>query len=122
MVLSSKVKDQEMIVLDELKIEKPKTKEIIEVIQTPAFAFFSDKSIKDKAMASKAKAKNQKSVLVALSEKNKDIVRAAKNIPKVKTIQVKDLNVLDLLNYKYLMMPKKGIDVIKETFSSVIPA
>ena len=40
MVLSSKVKDKEMIILDELKIEKPKTKEIMKIIQVPAFAFF----------------------------------------------------------------------------------
>ena len=111
MVLSSKVKDKEMIILDELKISQPKTKEVVEIIQNPAFASFSDKS-----MAGKAKAKNQKSVLVALSKKDVDITRAAKNIQKVKTVQAKDLNVLDLLNYKYLMMPKKGIEVIKETF------
>jgi large subunit ribosomal protein L4 len=117
MVLSSKVQDKEMIILDELKIEKPKTKEVVKIIQTPVFAFFSDKSTKDKA-----KVESQKSILIALSKKDVDITRAAKNIQKVKIVQAKDLNVLDLLNYKYLMMPKKGIDVIKETFSSVIPA
>jgi large subunit ribosomal protein L4 len=99
MVLSSKVKDKEMIILDELKIEKPKTKEIelIVNIQQP-------------------KVKRQGSVLVALAKKDVNITRAARNIQKVKTIQAKDLNVLDLLNYKYLMMPKEGVDVIKKTF------
>ncbi len=54
--------------------------------------------------------------MVALAEKDVNIIRAAKNIQKVKIVQARDLNVLDLLNYKYLMMPKEGIDVIKTTF------
>ena len=119
MVFSSKVKDKEMIILDELKIEKPKTKEIVEIIKNPTFISFFNKSVKNKeAMADKAKVKTKKneSILIALSKKDVDIVRAAKNIQKVKTVQAKDLNVLDLLNYKYLMMPKEGIEVIKETF------
>ena len=118
MVLSSKVKDKEMIILDELKISQPKTKEMVKIIQTSAFAFFSDKSMTDKSKVEsrKSKVKNQSSVLVALSKKDVDITRAVKNIQKVKTVQAKDLNVLDLLNYKYLMMPKKGIETIKTTF------
>ncbi len=108
MVLSSKVEDKEMIVLDGLKIEKPKTKEMIKIIQ----------DTRDKIQDTKTNLKKRKeeSVLVALSKKDVDITRAAKNIQKVKIVQAKDLNVLDLLNYKYLIMPKEGIDVIKETF------
>jgi large subunit ribosomal protein L4 len=118
MVLSSKVGDKEMIILDELKIEKPKTKEVVKIIQTPVFAFFSDKSTTDKSKVEsrKSKVKNQSSILVALSKKDVDITRAAKNIQKVKIVQAKDLNVLDLLNYKYLMMPREGIETIKTTF------
>ena len=108
MVLSSKVQDKEMIVLDELKISQPKTKEIMKIIQDTRYKIQDTKT--------NLKKRKKESILIALSKKAVDITRAAKNIQKVKTIQAKDLNVLDLLNYKYLMMPKEGIDVIKETF------
>jgi large subunit ribosomal protein L4 len=108
MVLSSKVKDKEMIILDKLKIEKPKTKEMVMIVQDTRYKIQDTKT--------DLKKRKKESILVALSKKDVDITRAAKNIQKVKTVQAKDLNVLDLLNYKYLMMPKEGIDVIKETF------
>jgi len=120
MVLSSKNKNREMVVLDDLKIEKPKTKEMIKIIQALTSAFFSDKSTADeskKTKNQKPKAKSQRSVLIALSKKDVDITRAARNIQKLKTIQAKDLNVLDLLNYKYLIMTEEGIETIKMTFA-----
>jgi len=54
--------------------------------------------------------------LIALAQKDENIIKAARNIPKTETIQAKDLNVLDLLSSKYLVMPKEVIKVIKETF------
>ncbi len=40
-----------------------------------------------------------------------------RSIPSIKVQQVKDLNCLDLLSFKYLIMPKDAIKVIKETFA-----
>ena len=59
----------------------------------------------------------KESCLVALPKMEKDIIRAARNIPKIETIQAKDLNILDLLSFKYLLLPKETIKVIKETFN-----
>ena len=56
------------------------------------------------------------SVLLALPKNDKKIILAARNIPKLKTIQAKDLNALDLLSFKYLLMPKEVIKVVKEHF------
>ena len=95
MVLSAKAKDKEIFVLDELKLEQAKTKLMNEILK---------KFIK------------QSSGLLALPKMDEKIIRAARNIVKVDTIQAKDINVLDLLNYKYLIMPKEAIKVIKETF------
>lgn len=96
MVLSSKVKDDSLILLDELKIEEAKTKLILEILK-------------------KLPLKN-KSSLIALSEMDKNLILAIRNIPKIKTIQVRDLNALDLLSFKYLIMSKESIKVLKETF------
>jgi large subunit ribosomal protein L4 len=95
MVLSSKVKDDCLFVLDNLNIEKPKTKIMAEVLDK----FFE-----------------KKSGLVVLPNMEKNAILASRNIPKAKAIQAKDLNALDLLNHKYLLMPKESIKVMQETF------
>ena len=56
------------------------------------------------------------STLVVLSEKDDKIIKATNNIKKIDIIQAKDLNALDLLSYKYLVMPKEAIKIIQETF------
>ena len=107
MVLSQKAKDKELIVLDELKLEKAKTKEMANIV----------KSLKLKVQSSKPKKKKQESVLIALPRMDENIIRATRNISKIATIPSKDLNCLDILSYKYLMLPKEAIAVIKTTFS-----
>jgi len=96
MVLSAKVKNNLLILLDKLKIEKVKTKLMTEIL---------------KKLPSKVE-----SSLIALPELDKNIILAARNLPHIETIQVKDLNCLDLLSFKYLIMPKDSIKVLKETF------
>lgn len=96
MVLSAKAKENLLLVLDNLKIEKPKTKLMVEIL--------------NKLFLKKG------SGLVVLPRMDKNIIKAVNNIPRVSTVQAKDLNVLDLLCYKYIMMPKEAIKAIKETF------
>lgn len=96
MTLSDKVKNNLLILLDKLKLEQPKTKFMSEIL---------------KKLPSK-----RKSSLIALPEMDKNLILAARNLPEVETIQVKDLNCLDLLSFKYLIMPKESVKVIKETF------
>jgi large subunit ribosomal protein L4 len=97
--LSAKVKDKEIIVLDKLAIEKPKTKLMAEIL----------KNLREK-IAGKG------SILIALPKKDKNIKKATDNIPKVEAIEARNLNVLDLLSFKYLLLPKESIKVIEETF------
>ena len=101
MVISAKAKNNFLILLDELKIEKPKTKLMDEII---------------KNLKLKIKNFGDGSVLIALPEMDKNLILATRNLANVETIQAKDLNALDLLSFKYLLMPKETIKVIKETF------
>jgi len=96
MVLSGKAKSNLLVILDSLKIEKPKTKSMAEIMkQLPC---------------------DKKSTLLVLPAMDKNIITAARNLPNTETIQARDLNVLDLLQFKYLVMPQGAINVIKETF------
>lgn len=96
MALSAKAKNNLLVVLDKLTVEKPKTKLMREVLEK---------------IPSKGK-----SALIALPEYNKEIILSARNLPKTKTIQAKDLNCFDLLSFQYLIMPKDAIKAIRETF------
>ncbi len=96
MALSDKVKNNFLIVLEDLKLEKPKTKLMAEVLgKLPS---------------------GKENLLVALPSVDKNLISATRNIAGAATIQAKDLNCLDVLSSKYLIMPKESIKVIKETF------
>lgn len=95
-VLSAKAKEDLILVLDDLKIEKPKTKEMAKIF--------------NKLFLKKG------SGILVLPKMHKDIILSARNIEKSETIQAKDLNILDLLNYKFVLMPKDSIEVIEKTF------
>lgn len=98
MTLSSKVKDKEMILLDKLELAEAKTSKMMEVINN---------------------LKIKQATLIVLDKIDQKIIRATKNIPKVKTIQANSLNVVDILSYKYLLMPQKSIQVIKKTYGFI---
>lgn len=96
MALSSKAKDGLLIVLDSIRLKEAKTKQMSEVLKKlPCYG---------------------KSTLLALPEMDKNLIMASKNISKLETIQAKDLNSLDILNFQYLVMPKESIKIIESIF------
>jgi len=96
MVLTTKAQNKLLLILDKLETAKPKTKEMAKIIKNLKF--------------------KQGSVLLALPRLNKNIILATRNLPQVETIEARNLNALDLLSFKYLIMPQETIKVIKETF------
>jgi len=96
MALSEKARNKKILLLDELKIDNPKTKIIYEILKN-------------------LHCENQ-SCLIVTPSLNKDIVLAARNIPRVGVREARELNALDVLSYKYLIMPKESVKIIKETF------
>lgn len=107
MALSSKVRDGELILLDKLEIAEAKTKKIIEILN------------KLKSQILKLKTTTQKpklSFLIVLPKSDLNVIRAAKNIPQVATIGADSLNVVDVLRYKYLLIPQEAIKMIQKTY------
>jgi large subunit ribosomal protein L4 len=101
MVLSQKARDNELILLDDLKIDQPKTKLMAKIIQN---------------LREKIENFKKGSVLIAIPKKDEKLILATRNIPKVGILEARNLNCLDLLNYKFLLMPKESVEKIKETF------
>lgn len=98
MALSGKLRDQELIVLDKLELAASKTKEMAIVV---------DKVVPGVATA-----------LLMLPEKNETIQRAGRNLSDFKTISVVNINVLDLLNYKYLVVTYGTVEALNKKYGS----
>ena len=96
MALSGKFQDKELIVLDKIELTAPKTKEM---------AIIVDNIVPD---ASKT--------LLMLPQKNEVVSRAGRNIADFKIINVGNINVVDLLNYKYLIMTKDTVDTLTKRY------
>ncbi|HHB90244.1 MAG TPA: 50S ribosomal protein L4 [Anaerolineae bacterium] len=94
--LTVKAQAQEIIVLDELSMEAPRTK---------AMAAMMD------ALGVERKA------LILLPESNENVELSARNLPNVKTLRANYLNVRDLLGYNVIVMPRQSIDVIASFLS-----
>jgi large subunit ribosomal protein L4 len=97
MVLSQKAKDNHIVVLDELAMEKPQTKEVAKSLAK---------------LPSRAQ-----SLLIALPKYDKNTFLSARNIKKTSIEEARNLNVLDLLNSKYLLLTKDSIKEIEKTFA-----
>jgi len=97
MVLSQKAKDKQLVVLDKIELEKGKTKEMAQSLgKLPC---------------------NSQATLVALPNYDKKIFLASRNIKKISIEDARNLNVLDLLNTKYLLLTKESIKTIENTFN-----
>lgn len=93
--LSMKVNDEDIIVLEDLSLEAPKTKIMIGVLN----AFEAKKA------------------LIVTSEANEIVIRASNNIPGVKTSAADNINVYDLINYDKLIITKDAVKRVEEVFA-----
>ncbi|MDR1134785.1 MAG: 50S ribosomal protein L4 [Clostridiales Family XIII bacterium] len=94
--LSSKVAENEIIVLDKLSFEAPKTKEMIKVLGNVNAA---------------------KKALIVMSEKDDNVIRSAHNIPGVRTCLVSTMNVYEIVNYTSFIVTKDAVNRIEEVYS-----
>ena len=94
--LSSKVLENEMIVLDELKFEEPKTKEMVKVLEN---------------------VKAGKKALIVTAEKDENVIRSAANIPGVRTALVSTMNVYEIINHENFIVTTEAIKKIEEVYS-----
>ena len=94
--LSSKVADNDIVVVDAIKTEEFKTKTIVNML---------------KALNVDGKA------LIVLDSNDKKVIKSASNIPGVKTTQYSTLNVYDILNYSKFIVVKDAVAKIEEVYA-----
>jgi len=93
--LTTKVVEGDMIVLDKIEMAEAKTKIIA-------------KMLKDLGATKKA--------LLVLPERDEMVVRAAQNIPGLKTAYVNTINVLDILNYDKFIVTEAAVKLVEEVY------
>ncbi len=94
-VLSSKVQDDKLVVVDEFKMDEIKTRRFIEIMNN---------------------LKAQKA-LVVTKDKNQNVICSANNVPTVKTATTNEINVYDILKYDTLVLTKDAVAAIEEVYA-----
>ena len=95
-ILSAKVLDNELTVVDKLELKETKTKIMAKAL--------TDLKVEGKA-------------LIILADKNENVSRSSRNIEGVKTIELNTINVFDLLNYNKLVLPLDTVKKLEEVYA-----
>jgi len=90
--LSVKAADGQIIVVDRLALEVPKTKDMRAALNV---------------LAGEAR------TLILLPQRDENVERSVRNLPNVKYLRAQYLNIRDLLGYELVLMPLGALDVIK---------
>ena len=93
---SYKVKDEQVIILEDFDFEKPKTKEFVNILEALNVL--------------------GKKVLLLTNGKQESVYRSGRNIPKVKVLEANKASAYDILNNQILILQKSTVDVISESF------
>ena len=93
--LTSRVVENKLVVVDELKLDEIKKKKFAEVLNN---------------------LKVEKA-LVVLNDMDKNVIASAANIPTVKTAQTNELNVFDVLKYDTVVVTKAAVATIEEVYA-----
>ena len=91
MALSSKLQDNQLVVLDRLELEKIKTKDVVAVI----------------------KALQTEKALIVTDQKDATLEISARNVPGIKVLRAEGLNVYDILKYHHLILLESALKGIE---------
>ena len=94
-VLTAKVNDKKFIVVDELKFDTIKTKNMVAVLKNL----------------------NANKALVVLNEKDETVIKSANNIPEVQTALTSTINVYDILKHDTVVVTKAAVATIEEVYA-----
>lgn len=96
--LSYKAKDKEIVVLEDFKVETPKTKEVIHILNNFELS--------------------GKKTLIVLTEGDANLVLSARNIKGTKVIQAENINTYEILNANKILLVESSLKAFEELFSN----
>ena len=93
--LSSKVSESRLVLLDKLELAEPRTKQMAELLKALGVA---------------------ESALVLITGENKNVSLASRNMPSIKVLRMENINVYDLLKYRYLITTQDALTAMQEVY------
>lgn len=93
--LASKVADNKFVLVENLNMAEPKTKLMADLLGTLGI---------------------QENALILIKAENKNLTLAARNIPSVKVLRMDNINVYDLLKYRYLITTQDALNAMQEVY------
>lgn len=106
MALSSKVRDGQIAVVDSVLLDDAKTKKMKEILDKVSNVLEGYKKNKNK----------QDSILLIQPSSDKKIFQAIRNLDFAKAVRADNLNLIEILEKKYLVLLKEAIPVIEKTY------
>jgi len=92
-VLSAKVREEQLTILEQLRLDRPRTKEMVQILAALGVG---------------------SSALIVTSEPEENVVKSARNLPGIKTMPASLLNVVDILSCKMLLMTVAAVRKAEE--------
>jgi large subunit ribosomal protein L4 len=93
--IASKVAENKLILIDNLTLAEPKTKLMSALLENLGV---------------------QENALVLIKDENKNLTLAARNIPTVKVLRMENINVYDVLKYRYLLTTQDALNAMQEVY------
>lgn len=93
--LSAKVAESRLLIVEDLIMDEPKTKSLVRVLEN---------------------LKADGGALIVTGQPDRNVIKSARNLPGVKTMEARQLNVLDILNFEYLVMTREAMERVQEVF------
>lgn len=97
MVLSEKAANHQLIIVDSLTLSEIKTKELNNVLNILPM--------------------NKAKTIIAMNKNDENVVKSARNLPKVMTLPAASLNVVDVMSYPYLLIEEAALEVLYKNYS-----
>ncbi len=91
--LSALVRDEQLVFVDSLSLDAPRTKDMKVMLQTLT---------------------GSDSALVLLADRNENVERGVRNLPKARYLRASYLNIRDLLRYEKVVVPMDALEVIRQ--------
>lgn len=109
MVLSDRLENKKLAILDNLNFDKFSTKDFDKIIKRIEKRVLGVKKTKDKKTP-------KRSVLVINDKKDDKVVYSGRNLTGIKIINLDNINILDLLKYQNLIMTKAGVENFEKIY------
>jgi large subunit ribosomal protein L4 len=125
MALLSKFQDRQAIVLDELKLSQPKTKDVANILRTIRRPDLSEAESAESVGETKTKARSRtlerRTILFGLPAHNQVLHSSARNIEGVMVAPVAEFNTYDILKQRYLVLTREALVALKERVKQKSP-